>query len=672
MHDRNADIKKRIESLRDTIRHHEHRYYVLDNPAIADAEYDALLKQLQDLETQHPELITPDSPTRRVGGAVSSAFAPARHGVPMLSLDNTYSEEEIRDWAGRVTKVLGAGAIPMIVEPKIDGVSANLKYDHGVLTVAATRGDGETGEDVTANIRTIRSIPLRLRGQRIPAFFEVRGEIYIDKKDFSALNERLLEQGEEPFANPRNAAAGSLRQKNPAVTARRPLKFFVHSFGTVEGVTFKTHRAFLDFCAEAGLRHPDIVRPCNSIEEVIAYQREQESDRDALRYEVDGIVVKVDELDQQRILGFTARSPRWAVAYKFAARQATTVLNDIRVQVGRTGVITPVADLAPVELSGVTISRATLHNFDEIKRLDVRLRDTVLVERAGDVIPKVVKVVDPARHGRSAPFVPPAHCPACGTPVVREKEEEVALRCINPSCPAQLEQRILHFARREAMDIEGLGDAAVAQLVANGRVKTIADLYTLTEDDFRALELFKDRKARNLRAAIEKSKERPLSRLLFGLGIRHVGEKAALVLAERFHTLDALMRADIDALQSINEIGPVMAEAVHNFFRQPAATALIHVLSSHGLRMDEPERAAGPTPLAGKTFVLTGELSSMTRTEAEAKIRALGGSPSSSVSKKTNYLVAGAAPGSKYKKAVTLGVAILTEQDFTRLLDSFA
>lgn len=672
MHDKSADINKRIESLRDTIRIHEHRYYVLDNPTIADAEYDALLKQLQDLEAQHPEYVTPDSPTRRVGGAVSSSFAPVRHSVPMLSLDNTYSEEEIRDWAGRVTKVLGAGAFAMIVEPKIDGVSANLKYEHGVLTVAATRGDGETGEDVTANIRTIRSIPLRLRGQRIPAFFEVRGEVYMDKKDFTALNDRLLEQGEEPFANPRNAAAGSLRQKNPAVTARRPLKFFVHSFGKVDGVSFTTHHAFLDFCAEAGLRHPDIVRPCASIDDVIAYQRERETTRDSLHYEVDGIVVKVDDLDQQRILGFTARSPRWAVAYKFAARQATTVLVDIRVQVGRTGVITPVADLAPVELSGVTISRATLHNFDEIKRLDVRLRDTVLVERAGDVIPKVVKVVDPARHGRSALFVPPSECPACGAPVVREKEEEVAIRCINPSCPAQLEQRVLHFASRAAMDIEGLGDAAVSQLVASGRVKTIADLYTLTEDDLRALELFKDKKARNLRAAIEKSKERPLSRLLFGLGIRHVGEKAALVLAGRFHTLDALMRADLDNLQTINEIGPVLAAAIHDFFRQPAATALIHALSSHGLRLDEPERAAGPTPLAGKTFVLTGELSSMTRPEAEAKIRALGGSPSSSVSKKTTYLVAGAAPGSKYTKAVTLGVPILTEKDFIRLLDSFA
>ncbi|MCX5778007.1 MAG: NAD-dependent DNA ligase LigA [Elusimicrobia bacterium] len=672
MHDNAAGNGKRIEQLRDLIRHHEYRYYVLDNPAVADVEYDALLKELQSLEQQFPEHITPDSPTQRVGGGLSSAFMPVRHSVPMLSLDNTYNEQDIRDWVGRIVKVTGDNTLAFVVEPKIDGVSVNLKYENGVLVVAATRGDGETGEDVTANIRTIRSIPLRLRGESVPAFFEVRGEIYIDKDDFLNLNHLLLDQNEIPFANPRNAAAGSLRQKNPRITAKRPLKFFVHSYGKIDGKSFTTHREFLDYCSSAGLRQAELIKVCHTIDDIIDFQRACEQKRDTIAYELDGIVVKLNALEQQRIMGFTAKSPRWAVAYKFVARQATTTVNAIRVQVGRTGVITPVADLAPVVLSGVTISRATLHNFDEIARLDVRVNDTVLIERAGDVIPKVIKVIDRERTGRDNPFTAPLNCPACGAPAIKENDEEVAIRCVNPSCPAQLEQKLIHFACREAMDIEGLGDAAVEQLIGGKLITAISDLYALTKEDFMALELFREKKAQNMRNAIEKSKSQPLSRMLFGLGIRHVGEKVALVLADRYRSMDALMQASVEELQMINEIGPVIAAEIHDYFDQNAVIELVKAFKLHGIAMREPERPAGLTPLAGKTFVLTGELTAMSRSDAEAKIRTLGGNPTTSVSKKTDYVVAGTHPGSKLTKAEKLGITILDEHKFMELLHTLS
>lgn len=663
------EAKHRIHELVTEINRHDYLYYVQDKPEISDLKYDTLFKQLLELEKHNPELVAPDSPTQRVSGQVSKVFKEIRHSLPMLSLDNTYNEEEFSDWHARVVKALGDEDFELAVELKIDGVSLSLGYVNGSLKTGATRGDGETGEDVTLNARSIRAIPLTLRGSDIPQYLEVRGEVYIDKKDFLELNNRIIETEDQPFANPRNAAAGSLRQKNPQVTSQRPLKFFVHSFGKVEGRDFKTHWEFLEYCKALGLRPGDKAKLCKTFDEVVSFRKQIEDTRDRLPFEIDGIVVKVNSLDQQKRLGFTSKSPRWAIAFKFSARQAVTIVNNIRVQVGRTGILTPVAELEPVELSGVTVSNSTLHNFDEIERLGVRIGDTVVVERAGDVIPKVIKTLTEKRKGGEKVFRLPKECPACGGPITKEKEEEVAYRCANPSCPAQIERGLAHFASRNAMDIEGLGEMAVQQLYKNNLIKDLSSVYFLKKEDLLKLELFADKKAQNLLNAIEKSKSRPLSRLVFALGIRHIGEKAGRVLAGKYGDIDVLAAASVDELAATPEVGPVMAEAVRNYFSQDSVKTLIGRFKSAGLLMTEPEKDNSQSPLAGKTFVLTGSLEGFTRSEAEAAVLAKGGSVSSSVSKKTAYVVAGAEPGSKLDKAKKLGVNVLDEAGFKILLN---
>ena len=668
MPEKNRYTPSYIEKLKKEINRHDYLYYVEDSPEITDYQYDQLLKRLANIETANPELVTPDSPTQRVSGKASPTFEPVRHSIPMLSLDNTYSDEELSDWYNRAAKGLKGDPFELIVELKIDGVSLNLTYANGILKTCATRGDGEIGEDVTPNAKSIRSIPLRLLSVNPPRYLEVRGEVYINKKDFHDLNSRISNDGEQEFANPRNAAAGSLRQKNQLVTAKRPLKFFVHSYGLIEGETFETHWQFLEYCRKAGLRPTDNARLCRNLNEVLAFRNEIEQARDNLPYEIDGIVIKVNSLRQQQVLGFTSKSPRWAIAFKFAPRQAVTKIDNIRVQVGRTGILTPVAELTPVEISGVMVSNSTLHNFDEIDRLGVKIGDTVLIERAGDVIPKVVKTFAEKRTGAEKTFHIPKKCPACGEPITKEKDDEVAYRCINPSCPAQIEQGLEHFAARDAMDIDGLGESAVQQLLNRKLVANFSDLYFLKKEDLLKLELFKDKKANNLADAIEKSKSRPLSRLLFGLGIRHIGEKAARVLADKFETMNRLIDASREELESIPEIGPVMAAAIKDFFQQVSVRDVIDSLKKAGVNMIEPEREKKLSRITGKTFVLTGELDSLTRSEAGSRITELGGIVTSSVSKKTDYLILGKDPGSKYEKAKKLNVKIIDEKEFLGLI----
>jgi DNA ligase (NAD+) len=666
------EIKRKVEKLREEIRHHDYCYYVLNQPEISDKEYDDLVRGLKQLEEQYPELITPDSPTQRVGEKPLAGFKTVKHRVPMLSLDNTYSAEEIKGWAERVNKGLPKEKVEYVVELKIDGVGVSLTYKKGVFVEGATRGDGIVGDDITQNLKTIKSIPLRFfptHPSQLPDLIEVRGEVYMEKSEFEKLNIEKKKKGEALFANPRNAAAGSLKLLDSRLTAQRRLNCFIHSFGTLEGgKVYKTHWEFLQSAKRLGLRINPEVKLCKDIEEVISYCGDWEKNRGELSYEIDGMVIKVNSLDQQERLGYTMRSPRWAIAYKFPAQQATTTLKDIILQVGRTGVITPVAVLEPVECGGVTISRATLHNFDEIKRLDVRIGDRVIVERAGEVIPKIVKVVESVRKSRSEIFKLPERCPECGGRITKEKEEEVAYRCLNPSCPAQLERGLVHFASRNAMDIDGLGESVVEQLVRKEMVKDFADIYSLKKEDFLKLELFADKRAQNLLDAIEESKNRPLSRLLFALGIRHVGEKAAETLAEEFGSIDRLMEAKEEELERIPEVGPALAGSVREFFQQKEIKELINRLKKAGLNMVEERVERGPQILAGKTFVFTGELKSYSRTEAEEWVKNLGGKASSSVSRKTSYVVVGESPGSKYEEAKRLGIPILSEEGFEKLI----
>ena len=661
-----ASLAKRIEQLRETIRRHDYHYYVLSQPEIADAEYDQLLRELAALEAQAPSLVTPDSPTQRVGGIPDEAFRPIRHASPMRSLDNAFSEDEVQAWHERVVKGLQNHEPTYTVELKIDGVSLALTYEKGQLVQAATRGDGETGEEVTANAKTIRAIPLRLKGDA-PQRVEVRGEVYMPTEAFARYNEQALREGKEAFANPRNAAAGSLRQKDPQVTAERPLRFFTHSFGRIAGMAFDTQWEFLQGCKRLGLPMNEHAVRETSFEAVQQQCRRLERLRAQLPFEADGVVIKVNELAFQERLGMTHKSPRWAIAYKFPAQQATTTVLKVLHSVGRTGTITPVAQLEPVVCGGVTISSATLHNYDEVERLGVKVGDRVLIQRAGEVIPQVIKVIQSHRRGTEHAIKPPTRCPVCGGTVTKEKEEEVAYRCINPSCVAQLVREVLHFGSREAMDIEGLGVAVVEQLVERRLIRDVADLYRLTMKDLLALELFAEKRALNLLATIQASKARDLSRLLYGLGIRHVGEKAAQVLAQRFGALDRLLKADRAALEDVHEIGPVMAQAVLQFFRQPQSRALVKKLHAAGVKMSE-EVSRGPKPLANLTFVFTGALSSMTRPQAEALVRRLGGEASSSVSRLTNYVVAGDSTGSKAVKAAQLGVRIINEGQFKKLI----
>lgn len=658
-------ISNEVEELRAEIRAHDRRYYLLDNPTVSDTEYDRLLARLKELETAHPELAAEDSPTRRVSGGVGSDFKPVKHAVPMLSLDNAYEEADIRAWDERVRKNLPKGDAPSyLVEPKIDGLSCALTYEDGLLVRAATRGDGETGEDVTANARTMRAVPLRLGGAA-PKRLELRGEVYMSFADFSALNEGEKRAGREPFANPRNCAAGSLRQKDPRVTASRNLRFTAHSYGLWEGDEPSSHSEFLALCAGMGIRANSFER-CASVDEVVAYYaRFRESLMPKLAYAVDGLVIKVDSFAQQRRLGFTARSPRWGIAFKYPAQQATSEVVGVEYSVGRTGTVTPVAKVAPVFCAGVTISSITLHNFEEVKRLGLRIGDRVLIERAGEVIPKVVKVVEKGKKTR--PIKVPSDCPVCESPLVQE-EGMVAWRCDNPSCPAQLRRTLEHFASRSAMDIVGLGDSAVDQLVARGLVKDVADVYALEKDALLELELFADKKADNLLAQIEASKSKPLDRVLNALGIRQVGEKTAEVLAERM-SIDELLAADEAAFQAVPDVGPIVAKSLHAFFSSKTGRRLVERLRAAGVSMPKNERrVTAGAPFSGMTFVFTGALSLFTRDEAEEKVKSLGGKASGSVSAKTTYLVAGEDAGSKLKKAQALGVKVLTEKEFQGML----
>jgi len=663
-----GDIKNKIESLKKKIRDCDYKYYVLSQPEISDNEYDDLMRQLRDLEDKYPEFKTEDSPTVRLSGGILEGFKTVKHKQKMLSLDNTYSIEELKDWSERVHKGLGPyEKVEFVGELKIDGLSASITYVKGKLTIGATRGDGETGEDVTQNIKTIRAIPLTLQGRDIPDLIEIRGEVYMDRKDFNILNKQREKNQEVLFANTRNAASGSLKLLDTGIVAKRRLNFFAHSLGEFKGTDIPYQWEFLEKLKEWGMRVNAESKLCKSFEEAIDYCKKWQEKREKLTYDIDGIVIKVNSITQQRRLGYTLKGPRWAVAYKFPARQATTEVLNINVNVGRTGVITPIAELKPVECGQVIIRHATLHNFDEIKRLNIKVGDKVLIERAGDVIPKVLKVVE--GKGKKA-FAIPKICPACSQRVVKEKEEDVAYRCINPSCPAQLERGLLHFSSRQAMDIEGMGEAVVSQLVQLKLVKTFADIYKLKEEDLSKLELFKDKKIMNLLSAIEKSKAQPLSRLIYALGIRHVGEKAALVLVRKYKAIDSLVNARREDLDAIYEVGPVMSESVIDYFSHPSTKKLIEELKKIGLNCKETVSEVKATALTGKSIVFTGELKNYSRLQAEELVRQVGGNPSSSVSKGTDFMVVGENPGSKYEKAKKLGVKIIDEEDFSRMISS--
>lgn len=676
MESKGLKIKDKIEQLREEIRHHDYRYYALSQPEISDKEYDHLMRTLEGLEKENPEFIRPDSPTQRVSGEPLERFKQVKHRRGMLSLNNTYSIEELKDWDSRVRKRLGGERVEYIAELKIDGTSASLTYRRGRFHRGATRGDGETGEEISANLKTVKSIPLRLKTSvkgskgryETPELLEVRGEVYMEDKDFKRLNEDRKSKGEPLFANPRNAAAGSLKLLNPKITALRKLSCFIHSLGVVKGIEeFATQADFLDAMKGFGLRVNPHIRLCQNINEIISCTQEWEKKRKGLGYEVDGVVIKVNSLAQQKTLGSTLKSPRWAVAYKFAAAQGTTNLSKITIQVGRTGVLTPVAELEPVECGGVVIRRATLHNFDEIKRLDVRIGDRVILERAGEVIPKIIKVVKSLRRGKEKIFHIPSRCPVCLGEIAKEKEGEVAYRCISPSCPAQLERGLAHFAGRLAMDIEGMGVSVIGQLVKSKKVQNFADIYFLTREDFLELELFKEKRACNLVEAIEKSKDQSLSRLIFGLGIRQAGEKVAHILASEFRSMDRLKVASKENLEKIYEVGPVMAEEIVKFFKQRASRQLIAALKERGVNMIEKGEVRGDQPLKGKSFVFTGEMTAYTRRESENIVREQGAKPSSSVSKQTDFLVAGVNPGLKFKKAKKLGVKIIGENKFKEM-----
>ena len=666
-----SEAAKAIQKISAEIEGHNYKYYVLDQPTVSDKEYDDLLKQLNQLEEQFPDLRAPDSPSQRIGAKSTSQAKNVTHKAKMYSLGNTYSIGELTDWHKRVCKGLAGVPVEYVAELKIDGVSAALTYENGRFTLGATRGDGATGEDVTPNLKTIRSIPLRLKVKReetLPDLLEVRAEIYMNRKDFEILNKERKAAGEELFANPRNATSGSLKLLDSRVTARRKLNCFVHSFGVLTGrAAIKTQWEFLQRVSAWGFCVDRNHRLCASLEEVIDYCKEYQEKRGQIPYEVDGIVVKVNSLPQQTKLGHTLKSPRWAVAYKFPAHQATTTVKDIIVQVGRTGVLTPVAEVEPVECAGVTITRSTLHNFDEVKRLGVKKGDRVLIERAGDVIPKIVKVIATAPKAKQKAFTVPRKCPECGGPIVKERSDQVAYRCPNPACERQLERRLIHFASRAAMDIEGLGESAVAQLLKRGLVQDMADIYYLKKDDLLKLDLFKDKKADNLLSAIENSKSRPLSRFLFGLGIVNIGEKAAYILAQQFKRMDALMRAKKEDLEAVHEIGNVMADAVVTFFKAPASKKLIAKFIKAGVNVEEAAMEPGKG-LAGKKFVFTGELSALSRDEAEERVKRMGAEVTSVVSAKTDYVVVGKSPGSKYNKAMDFGIKVLDEKQFFSLV----
>lgn len=656
-------VAEQLAALREAIRQHNHRYYVLDDPAVSDSEYDRLMQQLRALENAHPHLITADSPSQRVGGVALTAFSSVRHAEPMLSLDNAFSEQDLADFDRRVRERLGdsTAEIDYACEPKLDGIAVSLRFEHGLLVQAATRGDGESGEDITANVRTIASVPLRLMGNGHPPVLEVRGEVFMPHAGFEALNARAREQGEKTFVNPRNAAAGSLRQLDASLTARRPLTWFAYGLGRVESwLKPDRHTDVLAALKAWGLPVNPLTERVQGLAGCQQYYRKLQQQRSSLGYDIDGIVFKVDRLDWQQQLGFTARAPRWAVAHKFPAQEEMTVLRAVEFQVGRTGAITPVARLEPVFVGGVTVSNATLHNLDEIRRLDVRVGDTVIVRRAGDVIPQIVSVVQERRPVDAAVVELPLACPVCDSAIERV-EGQVVARCTGGLvCAAQRKEALRHFASRKAMDIEGLGEKLIDQLVDAGLLQSLPDIYRLQQVQLAALERMGEKSAENLLAAIEASKQTTLARFLYALGIREVGEATAKALVRAFGDLDALLAADIDRLQAVPDVGPVVAEHLHAFLHNPANVQVIHDLQAAGLHWPV-ETVAQSLPWAGKTFVLTGTLDSLTRDEAKERLEALGAKVAGSVSAKTHVVVAGREAGSKLAKAEALGIPVWDE-----------
>jgi len=666
-----SDPKKTIQELRESINYHNYRYYVLDNPEISDQDYDRFFRELEELEKKYPHLITPDSPTQRVGAPPLESFKTVTHNLSMLSLANAFTEEEIIEFDRRLKRFLKDDTeITYVAEPKLDGLAVELVYLDGVFDVGSTRGDGMAGEDVTQNLKTIKPIPLKLITKKIkmiPTRLEVRGEVYIGITSFHELNRQKDEKGEPRFANPRNAAAGSLRQLDSSITAKRPLDIFCYGVGLVEGYSFISQWELLKTLPQWGCKVNPRIQLCTNIKEVVEYYRYMEKVREELDYEIDGIVIKVNELFLQEKLGTISRSPRWALAYKFPPRQAITKIIEIKLQVGRTGAITPVALMEPVSISGVTVSRATLHNQDEIDKKDIRVGDTVVIQRAGDVIPEVMSVVKGKRPDKAVPFRIPPACPVCGSRVVRLQDEAV-YRCLNLSCPAQLKKTIKHFASKRAMDIDGLGDKLVEKFVDEGIIKNVADLYALKAKDLVFLERMGEKLAANIIKAIEGSKVRGLDRFVYALGIRHVGEHLAAILAKHYSSIDDLMKAKEDDLMQIKEIGPEVARSIVSFFSQQGNRDLIQRLKNIGIKLiAKKEKKEGA--LQGKTIVFTGTLTQFTRHEAEKRAESSGAHVSSSVSKKTDFLVAGVDPGSKYDRAKDLNVSILTEDEFKRVLD---
>ena len=666
------NIIKEIESLRDKIRHHEYRYYVLDDPEITDAQFDKLMEQLKYLESEHPELVTPDSPTQRVGGKAREGFVKARHSSPMLSLDNTYNVDDLRNWERRVHELSGRENIEYVCELKLDGMSLALHYENGSLARGITRGDGTVGEDVTLNVRTVRSIPLsvprdKLKAAGLPLDFEVRGEMLMPLAAFRKMNAEREEKGLAVFANPRNATAGTVRQLEPNITAQRRLDYFAYMLLKDGRTYFDRHWETLNALDAAGFKVNQTRELAKSFDQVWDFIEREETKREKLPYEIDGIVIKVDSTALQDELGYTGKAPRWAIAYKYAARAGITRVEDIRVQVGRTGKLTPVAVLQPVPIGGTTVSRATLHNMDEIERLGVKIGDWVEVERGGDVIPKVTRVVDDKDHPRGhQSFHMPDKCPECGTHVVRS-EGEVDYRCVNANCPAKLRETILHFASRGVMNIEGMGDALVNQLTDRGLVKNVADIYKLTKPDLLSLERMGDKSAQNVLDEIDASRRLPLERVIYGLGIRFVGERTAQFLAEQFGSMDALMGATEEELQNVNEVGPRIAQSIAEFFAEAKNRELVKKLREAGLTFSGKKKARG-TRLAGKTFVLTGTLERYSRDQAKKMLEDAGARVSGSVSKKTDYVVAGSDAGSKLDKARELGVRVIGERELNELL----
>lgn len=678
------DVKARIEKLRQELNEHNYRYYVLDDPQIPDADYDRMFRELQSLEKQHPDLITADSPTQRVGGEPSGQFETIRHVVPMLSLGNCFSDEELEDFDRRVKKGLDAEHVSYVAEPKLDGTALTVIYENGLLTKAATRGDGSTGEDITSNVRTIASVPLKLRGENIPQILEARGEAYMPVAGFKAFNKRAEAAGEKTFVNPRNAAAGSLRQLDPRLTAERPLAAYFYGLGQVKGWALPdTHMQVLEQLREWGLPVSPLIQRVEDVEGCLAYYRKIGRQRTRLAYEIDGVVYKVDKLAGREILGFVSRAPRWAIAHKFPAEEAMTVLNDVEFQVGRTGAVTPVARLEPVFVGGVTVSNATLHNMDEVIRKDVRIGDTVVVRRAGDVIPEVARVIAEKRPAKARKVELPAECPVCGSAIERVDGEAVARCTAGLTCQAQLHGSLMHFVSRRALDIEGLGEKLITQLVDDGRLKSPADIYTLSADELASLDRLAEKSARNVVNAIEASKETTLARFLYALGIREVGESTSQAIAAHFTTLEAFIEAAEEdwptlgeektrnrcpQLQAVPDVGTVVAEHICRFLHEPHNRQVINALLKAGVHWPQVERPQGSQALEGKTFVLTGTLPHLTRDEAKALIQAAGGKVSGSVSGKTDYVLAGEAAGSKLAKAESLGITVLDEDDLQKLL----